>query len=180
MDSEFAAKLKSALGTTAPAPEKRELIMVPAKGATCPSNFEGTIQEAFTRYREECAGKDFEDPRGISVTLLQENFPKLVKLRFQPDTTMPSQRARAKRVLESLRNGTFDEVKHFSEQPVRLRNLFWIKEVICNPDGIYANCAAKIEGEEVYFKRYDRLDSDTKLVFWRLVTAASGSSSPRF
>lgn len=165
MDSEFAAKLKAALGDAAPATEKREIIVVPTKPATFPGNFKGTIQEAFTKYREEYAGKDFEDPRGIAVTLREENFPKLVKLKFQPDPKRPAQRARAKAVLESLRNGTFDESKHFSEQLARLRTLFWIEDVICRPHGIHPNCAAKIEGEEVYFKRYDRSDLDTKLVF---------------
>jgi hypothetical protein len=164
MDSEFAAKLKSALGEPS-ASEKRELIVVPIKGAAFPGNFKGTIQEAFTKYREEYAGKDFEDPRGISVTLLEENFPKLVKLQFQPDPKRSPQRARAKAVLESLRAGTFDEARHFSEQPVRLRTLFWIEDVICHPHGIHPNCAAKVDGEEVYFKRYDRSGSDAKLVF---------------
>jgi hypothetical protein len=170
MDSEFAAKLKSALGETIAsegdhALDKRALIPFPERGAAFPGNFKGTIQGAFIRYREAYAGKDFQDPRGICVTLLEENFPKLVKLKFQPDAKRPAQRARAKAVLSSLRDGTFDEARHFSEQPVRLRTLFWIEDVICHPDGIHPNCAAKVEGEEVYFKRYERSDADTKLVF---------------
>ncbi|MFY9561964.1 MAG: hypothetical protein WAQ52_17155 [Terriglobales bacterium] len=165
MDSDFAAKLKSAIGETSPLSVGRELIVVPSKGAGFPGNFKGNIQEAFARYREEYAGKDFEDPRGIAVTLLEENFPKLVKLMFRPDPNKPAVRARAKAVLEPLRNGTLDEAKHFSDQPARLRTLFWIEDVICRPDGIHPNCAAQVEGEEVYFKRYDRSGSDTKLVF---------------
>jgi hypothetical protein len=164
MQSEFATKLKSALAL--PAPQTRaDPAIVPATKAPFPGNFKGTIQEAFTRYCAEYAGRDFEDPRGVCVTLLEENFPKLVKLRFQPDGGKPSQRARAKAVLKSLREGNFDESRHFSEQLPRLRTLFWIEDVICRPHGIHPNCAAKVEGEEVYFKSFDRSGSDTKLIF---------------
>jgi hypothetical protein len=162
MDSDFADKLKAAIGNES-APD--DPIAIPSKGAACLGNFKGTIQEAFNRYRAEYAEKDFEDPRGICVTLHEENFPKLIKLKYQPKPTVVAQKARASAVLEHLRNGTFDESKHFSDQPIRLRTLFWIEDVICRPDGIHPNCAAVVEGEEVYFKRYDREEPEVKLVF---------------
>lgn len=167
MDSDFADKLKEAIDSSplSKVEPSRVAFNVPRKGCDCPANFNGSIQEAFRKYCADYAGKDFEDPRGICVTLSEENFPKLVKLRYRPHQTGPDRRARAKQVLEPLRDGTFDESRHFSEQPVRLRTLFWIKETICHPDGIHPNCAAKIEGEEVYFKRFDRSGSDVKLVF---------------
>ena len=160
MDSDFAEKLRVAMGGD------HGGIVIPAEGAACPRNFKGTIQEAFNKYIADYAGKDFVDPRGMAVTLNEDNFPKLLKLRYRPRPNGPCQRARAKAVLQPLKDGTFDESKHYSEQPVRLRTLFWIEEIICRPDGIYPNCAKLVEGEEVYFKRYRRDGpSDTKLVF---------------
>jgi hypothetical protein len=161
MESDFAAKLKAAIGTRR---EPENSIVVP-KAAPFPGNFKGTIQEAFNRYCTEYAGKDFEDPRGICVSLFEYNFPKLVKLLYKPNSKTPETYARAKGVLESMRNGSFDETKHRSEQPARLQTLFWIDDVLCRPHGIHPNCAARVEGEEVYFKRYARSGSDIKLVF---------------
>jgi hypothetical protein len=139
---------------------------IPAAGAPHGGYFKSTITEAFKRYTEECVNYDFEDPRGICVTLLEENFPKLVKLKYRPKPDSPEGiRARAKVVIPQLNAGTFDETRHFSEQPVRLRTLLWICDVIQKPDGIAPNSAARVEGEEVYFKKYQREKPDIKLVF---------------
>jgi|ERR1051326_7044663 hypothetical protein len=161
MGTDFADKLKAALNVE----EAADTIYIPDPGTAPPTAFKGTIQEAFNRYRAEYAGRDFSDPRGTAVTLREDNFPKLIKLRNRP-ARGSDRRSRAKAVLPALRNGTFDEASHFSEQPIRLRTLFWIEDVICHPDGIYPNCAALVDGEEVYIKRYVReSSSDVKMVF---------------
>jgi hypothetical protein len=160
---DFREKLRAVLNLPIAAAENA--YGIPLTGAPHGGYFKNTMTEAFKKYRGECVNCDFEDPRGICVTLLEENFPKLIKLMYRPKPEAPGIRARAKAVIPHLNAGTFDEDKHFSEQPVRLRTLFWISDVIINPDGIAPNSAARVEGEEVYFKKYQREKPDIKLVF---------------
>jgi len=138
---------------------------VPANGAQHGGYFKGGITDAFRQYAAEFANKDFYDPREIAVTLLEENFPKLIKLMYRARPNLPGRRARARVVIPQLKSGTFDEAKHYSEQPIRLRTLFWIPEVIQSPNGIGPNASRLIDGEEVYYKRYAKEGSDIKLIF---------------
>jgi hypothetical protein len=96
---------------------------------------------------------------------LERNFPKLIKLQFRPDDQVEWKRAIPHTAIAQLNSGAFLEGLHRSEEPVRMETLFWITDVIKNPDGIHPNCGEKVEGEEVYFRRYDKAGTDIKLVF---------------
>jgi hypothetical protein len=144
--------------------ESVEQPWLPETGCTCPAYCEMRVLPAFGKYSTELLGRDIEDPRGICVSLCEENFPKLLKLWLKPEGKLPARKARAKNAIPLLRNGQFDE-QLYTWEKARLRTLFWLEDVISNPDGIYGNCAKLIEGEEVYIKRYAKEGSPIKLVF---------------
>ena len=152
------------LAESEPVVEPSSCAKVPTTRAAHPPVRELTVQEAFNRYCTECVGKDLIDPRGISVSLLEENFPKLIKLYTRPTKAVQATKARAKHVLPSLREGTFDP-DLYTWHMSRLDALFWISDVITDPDGIYPNKAPLIDGNEVYAKRYAKIGSELKLVF---------------
>jgi hypothetical protein len=137
---------------------------VPEVGAVHPPTCTLSVQETFNRYCKECSGKDFTDPRGVTVSMNIENFPKLIKMFTKASGRNAPAKARAKLVIPLLQNGGFIETEYTWQAP-RLESLFWIPDVIMDPDGIYENTAKKIEGEEVYVKRYRKIGSQIKLVF---------------
>ncbi|MCU1303443.1 MAG: hypothetical protein JWQ87_3727 [Candidatus Sulfotelmatobacter sp.] len=145
-------------------PDRHPHPWVPKEGAASLSYCQLDILNAFRKYCECCANRDVEDPRKICVTLFEENFPKLLKLWLKPSGKLPTRKARAKVVIPLLHAGTFNQ-DLYTWQDVRLRTLFWLEDVIREPDGIYPNCAQVVEGEEVYIKRYNKELSDVKLVF---------------
>lgn len=119
-----------------------------------------TIEECYARFCQEIAGKDYADQRGKAVSILEENFPKLLNLKV----ISSGQKAKASKVLNSLRNGTFDSSIYGYERD-RLATLFWVPEVICDSDAIHPNGHSAIQGEEVYVKFYDKDGAPVKLVF---------------
>lgn len=72
------------------------------------------------------------DPRGRRVRILKNNFPKFLNLRFRGG----AQQKRAHTILGEIETGTFHEGEYIWEQE-RLQSLFWIPDVIRNPDAIY-------------------------------------------
>ena len=131
-----------------------------------------SVAECYIQFCAELAGKEFRDPRGESVVILERNFPKLLgmkradpttgKLIINPDTGKPI-KAKASHVLEQLRNGTFQNAAHGVEKG-RIRTLFWIPDVIIAPDAIHPNAHRVVAGDEVYVKRYVKDGNDVKLV----------------
>jgi len=119
-----------------------------------------TIQESYARFCQEISGKDYTDQRGQTVSILEENFPKLLNLKL----TCTGKRAKASKVLALLRAGTFDPSLYSYERD-RLATLFWVPEVICEPDAIHTNAHSAIQGDEVYVKLYDKEGAPFKLVF---------------
>src|SRR5438034_3229089 len=98
-----------------------------------------TIQESYARFCEEISGKDYTDQRGQTVSILEENFPKLLNLKL----ISTGERAKARKVLTSLRAGTFD-ASLYSYERYRLATFFWVPEVICDSDAIHRNGHSEI------------------------------------
>jgi hypothetical protein len=86
------------------------------------------------------------------------NFPKLIQLHFR------GKKARAQKAIAHLRTEDPDE-SEYSYDSNRFGTLFWIPEIIIDPDSIHNNAHAMIEGDIVYVKRYAKAGSDFKLVF---------------
>jgi hypothetical protein len=119
-----------------------------------------SIQESYAKFCQEVAGRDFSDQRGTAISLLEVNFPKLIGLKL----AAPRKRAKASRVLNLLRSGTFSESAYTHERD-RITTLFWITDVICAADAIHKNAHPTIAGDEVYVKHYDKAGASVKLVF---------------
>jgi len=118
------------------------------------------IAQSFVKFCDELAGKDFIDPCGQTISILEENFPKFLNLKL-PST---GKKAKANIVLDALRAGTFDP-SLYSWDEDRLATLFWIPDVISGCHSLHANCHAEIAGEEVYVKAYDKEGDPIKLLF---------------
>jgi hypothetical protein len=104
--------------------------------------------------------------------ILERNFPKLLGMKLlDPATGKPiidpqtgkQRKAKASKALDALRGGTFEEAAHTVDQG-RIRTLFWIPDVVTDPDGIYPNAHPVVAGDEVYVKRYAKDGSEVKLV----------------
>lgn len=86
---------------------------------------------------------------------------------------MLGQRARAYMLIEELESGTFDPSHYDPLEKDRIRTMFWIAEVLEDPDAVFRNNHRTVKADEVFATVYDKNGSKIKLVF----TAAFG---PRF
>ncbi len=130
------------------------------------------ISECYKRFCTELAGKEFRDPRGKSVVIHEDNFPKLLGMKLaDPQTGQPmidpnsgkQRKAKANRVLAELKTGKFVDAAYTVEIG-RVRTLFWVPDVITDPHAIHPNAHPVVAGDEVYVKRYDKNGSEVKLV----------------
>jgi hypothetical protein len=124
------------------------------------------VVASYTRYCEEMAGKDFKDPREMLVSLIEENFPKLIGAKLKGT----EKKAKAAWVLTALRNGTYNP-DLYDIQSDRIETLFWIEDTICRCHSIHKNCRVTIQADEVYVKTYDKEGAQVKLVFTRQLQA---------
>ena len=158
---------------------------VPAKifGAPCPSFRDCSVPLLFDKYMSELSGKGVWDPLGREVRFLDYQFPKLIQLQLKdhatgraavdPNTGKPL-KAKASLVLKDIRSGSFDSSLYVRDVS-RSQTLFWIPEVIRDPDSIHTNNHHLIQGESFYVKRYAKSGSPFKLVFTTLDQRLSAS-----
>jgi len=71
---------------------------------------------------------------------------------------------KASKIIEAIKNGTFDGTAYKCETD-RIKTLFWIPDVLSDPDAVYKNAHKIVQGDEVYVKVYDKMGSKIKLVF---------------
>jgi hypothetical protein len=157
MTSDFDEKLLTAL-----APFDHAQVFH-ARGCKCPKfNWLG-VEETFERFcREFLPLCPLVDPRGKQVRVLKSNFPKLADLEH---ATLDRKQFPASRIVECLENGTFHEGDYKASRRERMQMLFWIPEVIANPDAIYKNGHKVVAGDEIYVRVFDKKGSKVKLVF---------------
>lgn len=133
-----------------------------ATGAKHPPYSELGILASYKKFCGEMAGKDFADPRGTLVSLLEANFPKLLGAKLKTS----GKKTKASVLIAALQNGKLDESLYTVEKD-RIRTLFWIEDTICRCDSIHPNNHPVIAADEVYVKRYAKLGANVKLVFTR-------------
>jgi hypothetical protein len=131
-----------------------------------------SVVDSHSRFCAEIVDKEFCDPRGKNLVIREHNFPKLLGMkRADPQTgesildahTGKPTKAKASRVLEQIKDGTFQDAAHYVERG-RISTLFWIPDVIADPDAIHPNAHKVVAGDEVYVKRYAKLGNDVKIV----------------
>ena len=132
-------------------------------GAKHPPYCDLCVTECYARFCNDLANRRFCDPRGTVVPIYLENFPKLLGMKIADPKSGKLRKAKASRVLEKLREGTFRDDEYVIEKG-RIRTLFWIPDVIVNPDAIHPNSHPIVDGDEVYVKRYAKDGSEVKLV----------------
>jgi hypothetical protein len=138
----------------------------PPKPALHPPYCTSDIPHAYAQFCADIAGKDFEDPRHILVSVVRENFPKLLGAKLRGT----EKKAKAAKVLNALENGTFNPGLYDIDSD-RLETLFWIEDTICQCHSIHDNCRTTIEADEIYVKTYEKIGSPAKLVFTRQLPA---------
>ena len=140
-------------------------------GAICPPYRCGDVAGIFEEYERELAGKTFTDPCGEKVSFFDFNFTKLVQLQVTSVSAGGRFKAKSARFLKEVRSGHFEE-GNYTWDVNRAQTLFWIPDVIQNPDSIHPNCHIAIIGDRVYVKRYSKCGAPYKLVFTVLERSA--------
>lgn len=125
------------------------------KPPRCPPNYRySSIADLFKQFQAQLEGSCIIDPCGEENRFFAENFPHLVKLEFLNDRLGQWVDAKASVAVQQLLAGTLDETKYRVGDNSRPRTLFWVPDIIANPDEIHVNIRDK--NREIYSKRYNR------------------------
>lgn len=155
---------------------KSQLAAIYPQPPECPKSRAFTsIAELYATFQKELEGKIFTDPSGKTVTFLADDFPHLVKLEFFDVKQKRWVDARAKAAIPQLQRGELDESRYRIGDSSRPRTLFWIPEIIANPDSIHPN--KRNRKNDVYAKRYRRKGAGATLKIVLVETHVDGSRS---
>lgn len=156
----MAGSLRDALRAALPDEDPRKIFY--ALGRRHPPYNDLGILDTFNKFKAEflplCPIKDRLDRM---IRIVDTNFRKLANLKH---LTLGAA-ARAYRITEELENGTFDASHYAPLEPDRLRTLFWIPDVLKDPDAIFKNNHGVVKADEVFVYVYDKGGSRIKLVF---------------
>jgi len=134
--------------------------LIPQEPARHPPYSDLDIPASYKRFCLELAGKQFNDPRGNTLSIDEANFPKLLGTKL----VSTGKKAKAKIVLAQLWGGTFDAALYQIDNG-RLRTLFWLPDVMCDCHSIHLNAHDVIEADEVYVKQYGKEGAPIKIIF---------------
>ncbi|HWE87256.1 MAG TPA: hypothetical protein VG267_20080 [Terracidiphilus sp.] len=153
---------------------KSQLAAIFPQPPECPkSRAFNSIAELYAAFQKELEGKMFSDPNGKTVTFIPEDFPHLVKLEFFDAKRKRWVDARAMHAIPQLRRGALDESRYRIGDSSRPRTLFWIPEIIANPDSIHPN--KRNTRNDIYAKRYRRKGDGATLKIVLVETQPDGS-----
>jgi hypothetical protein len=157
MGSDFADKLLDALV------EGDHTQIFHARGCACPGVNRLSVQETFQKFCSEFLPLcPLVDPRGKEIRILKSHFPKLVDLEH---ATLDREDFPASQIVQCIENGSFNPDHYKKGREERIQMLFWIPDVVRDPDAIYLNGHKVVAGDEIYVKVYDKKGSKVKLVF---------------
>ncbi len=153
---------------------KSQLEAVFPQPPECPKNHQyGSIADLYGEFRKNLEGKQFSDPDGKTATFRADDFPHLVKLEYFDRKQKQWVEARAKSAIPQLLNGTLDESRYRITDQSRARTIFWIPEIISNPDSSHPNKRNK--KSDVYAKRYRRKGDGATLKIVLVETQPDGT-----
>lgn len=120
-----------------------------------------SVEETYQKFKSDFLSLcPLTDKLNRVVKIDAINFRKLLNLKHK---TLGAA-ARAHMVIKELENGTFDK-DNYDWANDRIRTLFWVPEVITDPDAIYENNHKVVKADEVYICVYDKGGSKVKLAF---------------
>jgi hypothetical protein len=148
--------------------QSRHLSILDADGSTHPPHNYLGVAATFAKFKTDFLPlSPLIDPRGRRISILQNNYPKLLNLAVKAGKSPQ----KAHTIIEDIESGRFVEADYVWEQD-RLQNLFWIPDVIQDPDAIYRKRRGfgVVEAEEIYLKVYKKdSGSPVKVVFTQRV-----------
>ncbi len=153
---------------------KSQLLAMYPQPPECPAKHSySSIAELYAAFQKTLEGKLFTDPAGKVATFLAEDFPHLVKLEYLDPKQGRWVEARAKAAIPQLQSGTLEESRYRIGDESRPRTLFWIPEIIGNPDSTDPNKRNK--NNDVYAKRYNRKGNGASIKIVLVETQADGT-----
>jgi hypothetical protein len=117
-----------------------------------------TLEKFKTEFLPLCP---LSDPLDRQIRVVDTNFRKLINLKHKA----LGKKAKAYKIIEEIETGTFDPKDYSPLELDRIRTLFWIPEVIQDPDAIYKNNHRVVEADEVFVCVYNKGGAKVKLVF---------------
>jgi hypothetical protein len=145
------------------APASAHLRLFYAIGSAKPQYNELPVLESLKKF---CADflplSPFIDPRKKEIKVVKNNFPKLAGLQHM---TLDRDELTAGDIIAAIENGTFDPGDYDPTRDDRIQTLFWLPEVLTDPDAIYRNGHRIVAGNRVYVRVYDKMGSKVKLAF---------------
>jgi hypothetical protein len=155
---------------------KSELEALFPQPPECPKNHQfDSIAGLYTEYRQRLEGKEFTDPDGRICTFRPEDFPHLVKLEYHDLKQKRWVDATAKAAIPQLQDGRLDESRYRIRDTSRPRTLFWVPDIIANPDSVDPN--KRNTHNDVYSKRFSRKGDGKTLKIVLVKTQPDGSRS---
>jgi len=157
MCGDFRDKLATAVAPT----DHRALFY--AKGSKRPPYNELSVGETLLKFCGEILPLfPLINPLGKKIKVIKTNFPKLAGLEHK---TLTRDEFSASDILRAIEDGTFNLGDYDPNRDDRLRTIFWLPEVLRDPDAIYPNAHKIVAGDEVYVRVYDKMGSTVKLAF---------------
>lgn len=154
---------KEALAAIAPTLGLADKSVFYGKGSKHPGYNELGIPESLEKFCADILpASPFIDPRGKPISIIKTNFPKLAGLQH---ATLPKEEFCASEIIQCIEARTFQLGDYDPGRDDRCRTLFWLPDLLCNPDAIYKNAHKIVAGHEVYVKVYDKMGSTVKLAF---------------
>ncbi len=152
--------LRAALINAFPKGDPRRIFY--ARGRKHPPYNELSIVESFKKFKTDFLPLcPLPDPLDRMIRIEDTNFRKLINLKHK---TL-GDAARAYKIIDELENGTFDASNYEEIECDRIRTLFWVPDVIRDPDAIFKNNHGVVKADEVFVYVYDKLGSKIKLAF---------------
>jgi len=144
-------------------PEHKHKLLFYKCGGTRPPDNTLSVKDSLEKFCKELLPQcPISAPRGKKIQIVKRNFPKFAGLEH---LTLTREELSAAEIVKSIEDGTFDLGQYKGDRDDRLRTLFWIPEVLSEPDAIYPNAHKIVAGNEVYVRVYNKMGSRVKLVF---------------
>lgn len=97
-----------------------------------------------------------------TIKIVKTNFPKLAGLEHK---SLSKKQFCASDIIKEIEDGSFDMGNYNPDRDDRLRTLFWLPELLCDPDAIYLNAHKIVAGDHVFVRVYNKMGSTVKVAF---------------